>query len=242
MNSDSVPALGFLLLVGTAGCSINVGDGPVATAGELRHETRSVARSVAVKAEQVAVAIHMGAGELSVEGGAKELLDAEFDYNVPEWKPDVRYEGGFRGNLVIRQGRGTVTWGDVRNRWRLKLAGDIPMDLSVHCGAGENRLDLSKVDLRKADVHLGAGRVEMDLRGTMKHDVTVDINGGVGEAEIRVPSDSNVIASAHGGIGKIDVTGMEKEGGEYVTGKKLGKPTLRLNVKGGIGRIGIRAE
>lgn len=244
MISRLLRALGIPLLFGMAGCSINVGDGPRASLGETRHETRSIPRSVAAKAEQVAVAIHMGAGELSVEGGAKELLDAEFDYNVAEWKPDVRYEGegGFRGNLVIRQGRGSVSIGDVKNQWRLKLAGDIPLDLSVHCGAGENKLNLSNVDLRKADVHLGAGSVEMDLRGELKHDVNVDISGGVGEAKIRVSRDANVIASAHGGIGDIDVQGMEKVGGEYVTEKKTGKPTLRLNVKGGVGSIEIRAE
>lgn len=243
MKSVSALALGAALLAG-AGCTVNVGDGPRGSIGEERHETRSVARSVAAKAEQVSAEIHMGAGELSIEGGAKELLDAEFDYNVAEWKPEVRYEGegGFRGKLVVRQGAGSVTLGDVKNRWRLKLAENVPLDLSVHCGAGENKLDLSRLDLRRADVHLGAGSVEMDLRGQPKRDLTVDINGGVGEAKIRVSADSNVIATARGGIGEIDVRGMEKRGGEYVTDKKMAKATLRLNVKGGIGRIEIRAE
>lgn len=243
MKSGGALALAAALF-GVAGCTINVGDGPRGSIGEMKHETRSVARSVAAKAEQVSAEIHMGAGELSIEGGAKELLDAEFDYNVAEWKPEVRYEGegGFRGKLVVRQGSGSVTLGDVKNRWRLRLAEDIPLDLAVHCGAGENRLDLSRLDLRRADVHMGAGQVEMDLRGQPKHDLAVDINGGVGEAKIRVSADSNVIATARGGIGEIDVHGMEKRGGEYVTGKKMAKATLRLNVKGGIGRIEIRAE
>lgn len=242
MKPGGAPALAALLCA--AGCTINVGDGPRGGIGETKHETRSVARSVAAKAEQVSAEIHMGAGELSIEGGAKELLDAEFAYNVAEWKPEVRYEGegGFRGKLVVRQGSGSVTLGGVKNRWRLKLAEDIPLDLAVHCGAGENRLDLSRLDLRRADLHIGAGKVEMDLRGQPKHDLTVDLNGGVGEAKIRVSADSNVIATARGGIGEIDVYGMEKRGGEYVTGKKMAKATLRLIVKGGIGRIEIRAE
>jgi len=94
MRSGSSLACGAALVVlGTAGCTLNVGDGPRGSIGDLKRETRSVARSVAAKAEQVAVSVHMGAGELSVEGGAKELLDAEFEYNVAEWKPEVRYEG-----------------------------------------------------------------------------------------------------------------------------------------------------
>lgn len=243
MRSGSTLAVGAALLVG-AGCAVNVGDGPRGSIGEERHETRSVARSAAAKAERVSAEIHMGVGELNVQGGAKELLEAEFDYNVAGWKPEVRYEGegGFRGKLVVRQGAGSVALGDVKNRWRLKLAEDVPLDLAVHCGAGENKLDLSRLDLRKADVHMGAGSVEMDLRGQPKHDLTVDINGGVGEARIRITADSQVIATARGGIGQIDVFGMEKRGGEYVTDKKMAKATLRLNVKGGIGRIEIRAE
>ena len=232
------------LLAGAAGCSVNVGDGPRASVGSMKHETRSVERSVAAKAEQVGVEIRMGAGELTVEGGAKQLMEGEFDYNVPEWKPEVRYEGagGFRGKLLVRQGGGSVTLGDVTNRWRLKLAEDVPMEVAVHCGAGENKLNLSTLDLRRAEVHMGAGRVEMDLRGQPRHDLTVDINGGVGEAQIRVSRDANVVATAKGGLGEIDVTGMEKRGGEYVTEKKMAKATLRLNVRGGIGRIEIRAE
>ena len=83
MRSGSAAACLTVLMAAGSGCSINVGDGPRGSVGDLKRETRSVARSVAAKAEQVAVSVHMGAGELSVEGGAKELLDAEFEYNVP---------------------------------------------------------------------------------------------------------------------------------------------------------------
>jgi hypothetical protein len=236
-------ALGACVLVGSA-CTVRVGDGPEARTGELKRETRSVSRATAAKAERVAAEIHMGAGELTIGGGAKELLDAEFEYNVPEWKPEVRYEGegGFRGKLVVRQGSATVTLGDITNRWRLHFADNVPLDLSVRCGAGENQLDLSTLDLRSAEVHMGAGRVDLDLRGRPGHDREVSINGGVGEARIRVSKDANVIATAKGGIGEIHVEGMQKRDGEYLLENKSEKSTLRLSVKGGIGRIEIRAE
>lgn len=244
MRSQSALAvLGACVLAGSA-CTIRVGDGPQARAGELRRESRSVSRATAAKAERVAAEIQMGAGELTIGGGAKELLDAEFEYNVAEWKPEVRYEGegGFRGKLMVRQGPATVNFGDVTNRWRLNIADGVPLDLTVRCGAGENKLDLSTLDIRSAEIHLGAGRVDLDLRGLPKHDREVSINGGVGEARIRVSKDANVVATAKGGLGEIDVEGMQKRDGEYVLENKNEKATLRLSVKGGIGRIEIRAE
>ena len=52
-------------------------------------------------AESVEVAIEMGAGELDVTGGAAELLDAEFTFNVPRWEPEVDYS--------VRNGNGRLT-------------------------------------------------------------------------------------------------------------------------------------
>lgn len=242
-SRSALVVMGACVLAGSA-CTLRVGDGPVARTGELRRETRSINRATAAKAERVAAEIQMGAGELSIAGGAKELLDAEFEYNVDEWKPEVRYEGegGFRGKLLVRQGPATVSFGNVTNRWRLRLADNVPIDLTVRCGAGENNLDLSTLDLRSADIHLGAGRVDLDLRSLPAHDREVSIAGGVGEARIRVSKDANVVATAKGGLGEISVQGMEKRDGEYLLENKNQRATLRLNVKGGIGRIEIRAE
>jgi len=44
------------------------------------------------------------AGELRMHGGAGKLLEADFDYSVPEWRPEVRYNRSLlRGYLTVRQ-------------------------------------------------------------------------------------------------------------------------------------------
>ncbi|MBI1983388.1 MAG: hypothetical protein HYS61_04230, partial [Acidobacteria bacterium] len=67
------------ILVCVSAC--NVGNLPV---GELQTESKSVELG---DAKSVRVEIKMGAGELKVAGGARQLLDADFAYNVARWQP-----------------------------------------------------------------------------------------------------------------------------------------------------------
>src|SRR6202030_1207126 len=57
--------------------------------GELKTESKTVALGAA---KAVDVELKMGAGELKVQGGATGLLNADFTYNVPRWKPEVTYD------------------------------------------------------------------------------------------------------------------------------------------------------
>ncbi len=231
-------AVGMML---AAGCTVHLdGDG----AGATQRSTQVVAREKAAKAEMVEAEFQMSAGELRLSGGAKELFEGEFAYSVASWKPEVRYDGsGFRGRLTVRQNGGGTQTGSMKNEWVMKLANDIPMDLRVQCGAGENELNLRELTLRSVEVKLGAGRVDMDLRIKPGKDVDVRIEGGVGEAKVLVPRDIGVVAEASGGLGEIDVRGMKKDGNRWRNGA-YGKTaaTIRLTVHGGIGAIRIVAE
>lgn len=231
----------FAAVLASAGCSIDIKSQPT---GETVRETKIIERTRAAKAEIVVADLNIGAGELSVSGGAKELFDGEFTYNVPEWKPEVRYDdSGFRGRLTVRQAGGKGNFGNIKNIWDLKLANDIPLDLRIHCGAGENKLDLHDLTLRSVEVQMGAGSVNMDLRGKPQRDYEVRIEGGVGEATVHLPPDVGVVAEAHGGIGSINVRGLQKDGDRWVRDPSgQSKATVRLSVKGGIGEINILAE
>src|SRR4051795_6108967 len=70
-------------------------------AGPMQYDSRTIE---AEGAESAHVAVHMGAGDLRITDGAQQLARADFSYNVPAWKPDVRYTtSGGRGNLIIEQ-------------------------------------------------------------------------------------------------------------------------------------------
>src|SRR5210317_68252 len=66
-----------LLSVGGCGSGVRV--------GELQTESQTVELGGATS---VRIEIDMGAGELDVTGGAAELLEAGFTYNVAEMKPE----------------------------------------------------------------------------------------------------------------------------------------------------------
>jgi len=196
------------------------------------------------KSELTRVELTMGAGELNVDGGSARLADAEFTYNVPDWKPRVDYHStGVRGDLVIEQPRGVGGFGDTEYRWDVKLNDNVQMDVVAKLGAGEARMKLGSMNLRNVELNIGAGEVKMDLRGNPKRSYDVRIEGGVGEATIYVPRSVGVEATARGGIGEIQVSGLEKRNDRWInTSQENSSVKIHLDVRGGVGQINIIAE
>jgi N-terminal domain of toast_rack, DUF2154 len=210
----------------------------VESAGPSTHDFRVVEKD---SADLVRVSLNMGAGNLRVGSGTDKLMRADFDYNVPSWKPEVKYTAG---ELSISQPSGHSTHlGNTKYEWDVRLNRDVPVNMSVHFGAGEAHLDLGSLSLRRVEVNMGVGSIQMDLRGNPKQDYDVSIHGGVGEATVRVPSNVAVVAEAHGGIGEIRATGMRKEDSRYYN-ESYGKAkvTIHLDVQGGVGSIHLISE
>ncbi|MBA3975150.1 MAG: hypothetical protein C0504_13155 [Candidatus Solibacter sp.] len=232
-----IPAVAAALGLAVAGCTVNMhGD------HSRKTETASIERP---KAELVDVTVAMAAGEMELSGGSSKLMEGTFTYTAGgNTAPEVHYEdSSFRGRLSVRNKSKTAFGNNHVNRWEIKLADDVRMDLNVSLGAGESRLNLGSLTLRSARVQVGAGQVDLDLRGPKKSSCDVEIRGGVGEATVWVPNDVGVVAEARGGIGEVSVRGLTRDGGRW-TNDAYGKSpvTLRLDVKGGIGQINIRAE
>lgn len=187
--------------------------------------------------------LKMGAGELRVEGGAEKLMEGRFTYHRLRLRPEVSYDaGGFRGHLTVEEPSriGTAT---PRYAWDLRFNDDKPLDLEVNFGAGECRLDLGELALRRVSVEMGVGELKMDLRGMPKHDYSVYVRGGVGEATIYLPKDVGVEADVKGGIGDIHAPGLEKRDGRYVN-DSFGRAntTVRLDIRGGIGAVHLLSD
>ena len=210
--------------------------------GPMQYDSKTVD---AEGAESVHVALHMGAGDLRITDGAQQLARADFSYNVPAWKPEVRYtRSGSRGNLLITQPKSSGAHvGNSRYQWELQLSNKIPVDLEIHFGAGQARLDLGSLQLRGVEIHMGVGKINLDLRGPVKHSYNVTVYGGVGEATVRVPAEAAVYAEAHGGIGSIEVRGLRKSGDHWESESYARADNkIHLEAHGGIGAIHITAD
>jgi N-terminal domain of toast_rack, DUF2154 len=208
----------------------------------MQHSDRSVDRD---DAKTVEARIKMGAGDLDISGGARHLLDADFDYRGSFATPQVVYSiSGITGNLEITQDNSQshfTTSSD--NHWTLHLANNVPLQLHIEMGAGRGNLRLRDIQLTDLTLKLGAGQVDLDLTGDHKQNLTADIEGGVGEADIRLPKNIGVVVNARGGLGTIDTTGLRQDGDEYIN-DAYGKSsvTIRLRVRGGIGHISLTEE
>jgi len=196
------------------------------------------------RAKSARAKLEMGAGQLTINGGSANLLEADFNYSDSYDEPRVEYsvaEGV--GQLTVSQDSRSVHIGHSENDWSLHFTKDIPLELKIDMGAGQGNLHLRDVPLTRLDLNMGAGQVDVDLTGDRKTDLTADIEGGVGQANIRLPKNVGVIVHASGGIGSIDAHGLKHEDGTY-TNDAYGKTpvTIRLKVEGGIGEIVLSQE
>ena len=208
--------------------------------GEMQRESRSIQ---AQDAQAVRSKLQMGAGELNITGGADQLMEGEFSYNVSNWKPKVSYDvSGERGEVTVKQGSGggVRLGGDARNEWAISLNDEVPTDLVVEMGAGESDLDLDSLTLTGLDLQMGAGKTTVDLTGDYAQDFDASIQGGVGEATVLLPSEVGVKAKAEGGLGKINAKGLKREGDSYVNDAYGNSGvTLSVDVQGGVGQINL---
>jgi len=226
--------------VGLAGaCGTQGGGEP--QVGKLQRDSKSVDPK---NAQSARAQLKLGAGELNVTGGADQLMEADFSYNVSGWKPKVEYDvSGQKGELVVKQGstEGAGLSGEARNEWDIRFNDEVPTALVVQMGAGESDLDLDSLTLTGLDLQMGAGKTTVDLTGDYTQGFDASIEGGVGEATVLLPSEVGVKARAEGGLGNINPVGLKKVGGSYVN-DAYGEADVVLNVEvqGGVGEITLK--
>jgi hypothetical protein len=223
-----------------AGACGTQGGGTQQEVGKLQRESKSVDPKDAQSAH---AQLKMGAGEIQLTGGADQLMEADFSYNVAEWKPEVSYDvSGEKGKLIVRQGgeESSNLGGEARNEWEISLNDEMPTDLVVQMGAGESDLDLDSLTLKGVDLKMGAGKSTVDLTGDYAKGFDSSIQGGVGEAKVLLPSEIGVKAKAQGGLGKINAKGLERVGDSYVN-DAYGESdvTLNVDVQSGVGEINL---
>jgi len=244
MARYGVVILSILVMAATAvlaGACGTQGGGTQQQVGKMHHDAKSVDPENATSAR---AQFKMGAGEFNLAGGADKLMEADFSYNVSDWKPKISYDvSGEKGELVVKQGSaesGGLS-GGARNEWDVSLNDEVPTDLVVQLGAGESDLDLDSLTLTGVDFQMGAGKTTVDLTGDYAQDFDASIQGGVGEATVLLPSKVGVKAKAEGGLGKINAKGLEKVGDSYVNDAYgESEVNLSVDVKGGVGQINLK--
>jgi hypothetical protein len=226
----SILLVGILLL---ASCN------PALRVGALQTESQSVKQG---DAKSVSVNIDFGAGVLDVTGGAEDLLDADFTYNVSKIKPEVTYTDG---TLKVSQPEtkgmpALLSVTDFRNEWGLRLSNDVPMDLNVNVGAGTSNLKFAGLLLSGLGITLGASQGTIDLTGAWAHDLDVTIDAGASNITVLLPKNVGVHVVVDRGPTVIDTQGLTQDGDVY-TNAAYGESgvTMHIDLKTGIGIVSL---
>jgi hypothetical protein len=228
---------GLALWFGIVGCGLLT-----TSVNAVKTESQSVELESATSAN---IQIDFPAGELNVQSGAGNLMDASFRYNVDDWQPQVQYsENGTQGELRVSQpGSGQVpVGGEVINEWEIQLNEHLPMDLLISTGAGASQLDLGELDMTSLTVKTGAGTTTVNLDGNWQHDVNVSIEGGVGELKVNLPAEMGVQVEMDTALVTVTVNGLTPAENGYVNEAFGAAPyTLTLSLQAGVGSVTLVA-
>jgi hypothetical protein len=219
-------------MLATTACTIG---GP---AGPMAREHHTIERGAATRAR---VEVNMSAGDLTVQSGAAQLFDGEFEFNVPALKPAIAYTvEGTTGVLKVSQ---ASTSGNYENNWHLSLDEATPVELHITLGAGDAQLTLGRLNLQSVAVRLGAGDLVLDLRGMPASTYPVSVNAGAGDTTIQLPASVGISARTLGLIGDANITGLEKRDDRWINARATGSPvTIDVRVQHAIGDLRLVAE
>jgi len=236
-SSKRLTFAGLALWFALVGCGLLT-----TTVNDVRTESQSVNLDSATSAN---IEIEFPAGELKVQSGTNNLMDASFRYNVRDWQPRVQYsENGTQGVLRVSQpGNGRVpVGGRLINEWEIQLNENIPMDLLIRTGAGNSQLDLGGLNMNSLTVETGAGVTTVNLDGNWQHDVDVSIEGGVGELRVNLPAEMGVRVEMDTALVTVTVNGLTQAENGYVNEVFAAAPyTLTLNLQAGVGSVTLVA-
>jgi len=225
---------GLALWFALIGCSLL----NTTSVGAVKTESQTVDLDSATLAN---IQIEFSAGELKVQGGTSNLMDASFRYNADDWQPQVNYsENSTQGDLRVSQEENdrVPVGGGLINEWEIRLSENIPMDLLIRTGAGNSQLDLGGLDITSLTVETGAGVTNVNLDGNWEHDVNVSIQGGVGELTVNLPTEMGLRVEMETALVAVTANGLINQENGYVNQAYGTAPhTLTLRLQAGVGSV-----
>ena len=194
-------------------------------------------------ATALSLEINGGAGRYRISGGSASLVEA---HSTSE---DLRLR---RSDLVAQS---TSTHADVRidqisNRRvggtpidvETRVASDIATDLTVNGGAGEFVIDLSDVNITRAELNMGAASLTLTLpkpTGT----VNIDVNAGASSIVIEVPDGVEAQVTSKGALltlrssnPRVSASGSTAETSAYASATAR----VTVHITAGVSSITVR--
>ncbi len=124
-------------------------------------------------------------------------------------------------------------------RWHVGIAQDIPVSLTVHTGASDNLLDLSKLRVMNLELHTGASETRVILPEAAGS-TTVRLEAGAASVRLRVPP--GVAARMAGtmalGAAHVDERRFPRAGGGWMSADWASSANrVDISYQGGVGGL-----
>jgi hypothetical protein len=166
-----------------------------------------------------------------IEGDIRHYGELEFDVNESGSQADIRV--GTRGSVNVGFSSS--------ERWDIGLNPRVTYDLVVNMGAGEAKLDLSKLSLTGGQINAGVGSAEVSLPSSGHF--TLRINGGVGSVSILAPREVEMRVEVNTGLGSFSAGSRLRETSEntYET-ERFGSSdnAITLDIEVGVGSVTVQ--
>ena len=126
-------------------------------------KTEKIKESLPDNQDEIQVEITIGAAELNVTGGAKDLVNGMVKYNVPAWKPSLTFEDN---NFTLKQKEtdfNGLPGKQLVNKWDIQFTNERPLSINLNAGAYQGDIDLGGMNVTQLDVNDGASNTKIDF-------------------------------------------------------------------------------
>ena len=193
--------------------------------GPLKHDSVSIGAAVGdVDSLRLEINTRTCVTRLDLGVGSGSLVEGSFNYNFPEWKPDVSYTNRVKMEVLIESPScvGMVDDTSPQNDWSLLVNGAVPLTLIVdhdmsYYAVGPTDFDLRGLSLRELEMRLGDDKgYQVDLSGAWVQGFNGRIESVEGAVTLLLPDMVGVFVEVDGlTANQIDAGVFTAEGDGY---------------------------
>lgn len=223
--SAMVPVLA--LAISLSACAFEMNDAPASFKNFSKSSELGTAKEVRANLE-------LPVGELNIDAlpaNDSRAFHLDVDYNDYVFEPDMKTDA-FGSSLDMRFSLRHLrkSYRTVKSHADFHFNRNVPLELTVKTGVGENKIDLSWLKIRELHVKAGVGEVELSATepGTEQCH-RIEFQSGVGRFDALGLGNLNFQSlEFKGGVGEatLDLTGNWKHGAE-------------IDIKVGIGEVNV---
>ncbi|VDG96945.1 Uncharacterised protein [Lysinibacillus sphaericus] len=195
-------------------------------------------------AKSLSVNINFDAGNLDIQGGSTNWLDASFEYKNKKSLPKVKYdEKGDIGVLTVNAESEIFSFNrsNQNNHWDIQLNNDIPIDLDVDMGVSKAKLNLNEIQLNKLTIDGGVSDSTIDLGGEWQNSLQGNIDIGVGKMTLLLPKQTGIKLSIDKGLGKLVMKDFIAQGNNVYINEAFenSETSIELDIDIGVGSLKV---